>query len=159
MYLLQTKTHLTIWYFRQNSQPTNVKRIWWRHFSHWSFEPFFYKMTEAKTTKAEVTTAAMVCSEALLQIAVVCLHALLQRSPSHVHSNTFWNSGSPKSPCPENTILISLPPALNLNLKFLVNVKIEFSDREVGIFSFTTCHQKRILETFRNGKYFGINYL
>ena len=42
---------------------------------------------------------------------------------------------------------------------FIVNVKIEFSDEEVSIFSFTTFHQKRILETIRDAKYVVKNYL
>ena len=42
---------------------------------------FFYKKTDAKTTKAQVKAAAIVSFEALLHRAVVCLQALLQRPP------------------------------------------------------------------------------
>ena len=68
--------------------------IFWLIF--WNY--LFYKKMDAKTTKAQVKAAAMVSFEALLHRAVVCLQALLQRPPWHLHSNTSWNSGSLKSP-------------------------------------------------------------
>ena len=60
------------------------------------YESLLYKMTNAKTTRAEVKTADM-----------VCLEVLLQRSESHMHNHTSENPESSNWPFPEITILIS----------------------------------------------------